>query len=93
MVKAYNSIYVAMGVILILGYFNYLLLKDDNLGFECLNNRIKDYKAISPIVIGVTLVACISAILDGVYRYKIYGSSTFDFGILAQMYEYMAKTG
>ena len=29
--------------ILILGYFNYLLLKDDNLGFESLNNRIKDY--------------------------------------------------
>ena len=93
MVKAYNSIYVAMGAILILGYFNYLLLKDDNLGFESLNNRIKDYKAISPIVTGVTVVACVSMILDGVYRYKIYGASTFDFGIFAQMYEYMAKTG
>ena len=32
-------------------------------------------------------------ILEGIYRYKIYGASTFDFGIFAQMYEYMAKTG
>ena len=72
MVKAYNSIYVAMGAILILGYFNYLLLKDDNLGFESLNNRIKDYKAISPIVTGVTAVACISMIFRRLFiRYKI----------------------
>lgn len=93
MSKAYNNIYVAMGVVLILGYFNYLLLKDDTLGFESLNNKIKDYKAVFIVVIIGAVVFCAIMMLEGIYRYKIYGSSTFDFGIFSQMYEYMAKTG
>ena len=28
-----------------------------------------------------------------IYRYKIFGASCYDFGIFAQMYKYMAKTG
>lgn len=43
------------------------------------------------IVIGVFLFAFIA--IFTVYRYITYSNSTFDFGIFAQMYEYMRQTG
>lgn len=43
------------------------------------------------IIIGILLFAFIAIIT--VYRYITYCNSTFDFGIFAQMYEYMRQTG
>lgn len=43
------------------------------------------------IVIGVFLFTFIAIVT--VYRYITYSNSTFDFGIFAQMYEYMKQTG
>lgn len=43
------------------------------------------------ILIGIFLFAFIAIVT--VYRYITYSNSTFDFGIFAQMYEYMKQTG
>ena len=93
MIKCYNNIYVAIGVVLILGYFNYLILEQDDLGFNSLNDRFNDYKSSFFVVLIGAVIACAIMTIQGICRYKIYGASTFDFGIFAQMYEYMAKTG
>lgn len=43
------------------------------------------------IIIGIFLFTFVATVT--VYRYITYSNSTFDFGIFAQMYEYMKQTG
>jgi uncharacterized membrane protein len=69
----------------------FLYIKDEVIqmfGYMKLNRKISN---ILFAIIGISLFIFISMIT--ILRYKSYGNSTFDFGIFAQMYEYMKQTG
>lgn len=69
----------------------FLYIKDEIIqmfGYVKLNGKISN---ILFAIIGIFLFVFIAIIT--ILRYKSYGNSTFDFGIFAQMYEYMKQTG
>ena len=67
----------------------YLYMKDD-INEKLTKLKIKNTKVYFGIM-GIFLVFIVSII--GIARYKTYSNSTFDFGIFAQMFEYMKQTG
>ena len=69
----------------------FLYIKDEVIqmfGYMKLNRKISN---ILFAIIGISLFIFISMIT--ILRYKSYSNSTYDFGIFAQMYEYMKQTG
>lgn len=79
------------GVLCFVAVLAFLYVKDDvfKLFKSLAIDRIK--ARIIFIIIGIFLFTFIAVIT--VYRYITYSNSTFDFGIFAQMYEYMKQTG
>ncbi len=69
----------------------FLYIKDEIMqlfGYIKLNGKIAK---IFFVIIGILLFGIVAA--GTIFRYKTYSSSTYDFGIFAQMYEYMKQTG
>ncbi len=88
--KLENNIYLEIGVILILLYFMYFLFKDDKM--RIIDIKMKDGTAFVILCI-LFLCAFYFVAVNTIYKYKIYRVATYDFGIFAQMFENMAKTG
>lgn len=89
-IECENNIYFASGVIAVTGFFIYFL---------CSKDRMKivnfEMSSLTAIIILCVLFSVVSGVVawNTVCRYRIFSSSSFDFGIFAQMYENMAKTG
>ena len=84
-----SDVYFTVSCIAALGVLTYYLLRENLINFEWhISDKMLAALIAAEYVIvgGFTAYAC-------VLRYLSYNSSTFDFGIFAQMYEYMAKTG
>lgn len=89
----FRNIYFACGIIAVLGYFNYYLLRNDKLGLGKLNNTIESYKPAYVLVGAGFVVFSVLFSYITISRYKMFSASCYDFGIFAQMYDYMATTG
>lgn len=78
-------------VLCIIAVLTFMYVKDDIFDlFKTLNiNKRTAYIIVA--VVGVLLFTFVSVVT--VYRYLTYSNSTFDFGIFAQMYEYMKQKG
>lgn len=79
------------GVLCLVAVLTFLYVREDIFGVL---NKVKISKKtanIIVVVIGVLLFAFVGGVT--VLRYLTYSNSTFDFGIFAQMYEYMKQTG
>lgn len=82
--------YFAIGVVITLFIFILYLFRTGRLsesGFELSTRSL-----IITVIIGYLLMSAIIAV-SIVMRYKSHNGSTFDLGIFAQVYHYMAKTG
>ncbi len=93
MVVSCKNIYVSIGVVAILGFFIYFIVSSEESGIRAFLMGIKGYRY--PFI-AICILAAVFAGFFGyetVCRYRIFGSSCFDMGIFAQMYEYMATTG
>ncbi len=85
-----NNIYLEIGVILILLYFMYFLFKDDKM--RIMDIKMRDRTAFIILCV-LFLCAFYFVAINTIYQYKVYRVVTYDFGIFAQMFENMAKTG
>ncbi|MBQ7265777.1 MAG: DUF2079 domain-containing protein [Firmicutes bacterium] len=85
-----RSIYFTAGITALVGIFTYYLCRNDNLGMDKI--KINDKVSFGIVALAYLIFAGVFSIAT-VYRYKTFGASNFDFGIFAQMYENMAKTG
>lgn len=84
-----KNIYFTMGIITIVGIITYSAFKDGaNLEGFRINARWA-FLCITVLFVGMTCLLALSTIC----RHKGFGSSTYDFGIFAQMYEYMKTIG
>lgn len=82
--------YFAIGVIITLFIFVLYLFRTGRFsesGFDLSTRSL-----VITVIIGYLLMSAILAV-SIVLRYKSYNGSTFDLGIFAQIYHYMAKTG
>ncbi|MBQ8942329.1 MAG: DUF2079 domain-containing protein [Firmicutes bacterium] len=86
--NADRSIYFTMGVIAVSALFTYILCKD--MEFEKI--KLKKLPALA-IVTFAFLVFAIFFSEQTIARYRSFNSSVFDFGIFAQMYEGILRTG
>lgn len=93
LVVSCRNIYLSIGVIAILGFFTYFIVSCEESGIRACLMGIEGYR--KPFIAIVILAAVFAGFFgyQTVCRYRIYGSSCFDMGIFAQMYEYMATTG
>ena len=82
--------YFAIGVIITLFIFILYLFKTGKLGKSEL--ELSTRGLVITVIIGYIVMSAILA-LSIVLRYKSHNGSTFDLGIFAQIYHYMAKTG
>lgn len=85
-----KNIYLAMGVVAVICFFIYYLINNDKIFTSLIN---VDNKLCFSIVAIAFLIALVYFSVQTINRYRIFGASCFDFGIFAQMYENMAKTG
>ncbi len=85
-----KNLYLAMGVVAVICFFIYYLINSGKIFAKTIqiNNRIT-----FSIVAIAFVIALVYFSVQTINRYRIFGASCFDFGIFAQMYEYMAKTG
>ena len=92
-----QDVYFAAGLVLLLAYLIYYLVKDEPGMLSFMDRTVDD----SPAQYRKRLrAAAFLAIIPAVYfgmlsiaRYRTFQASNFDLGIFAQMYEYMARTG
>lgn len=84
-----SDVYYTVCCIAGVGFLTYYLIRSDLLHFHV---PISNKGLMAFILVEYGIVFGLTAYAN-VLRYKSYHSSTFDFGIFAQMYEYMAKTG
>lgn len=80
-----------LGVLCFLSVIAFLYVKEDIFQIFKKMKINKKTANIIIIIIGVAIFAFVAVIT--VLRYVSYGNSTFDFGIFAQMYEYMIQKG
>jgi len=88
--ESQKNVYLTTGITAIIGYIAYYISKNEQLQLSKIN--ISYNKSF----ILTTIITVITAIYFGmmtIYRHKTFSSSTYDFGIFAQMYEYLARTG
>ncbi len=86
--NADRSIYFTMGVIAVSALFTYILCKD--MEFEKI--KLKKLPALIIVAVGF-LIFTIYFGEQTAARYRTFSSSVFDFGIFAQMYEGILRTG
>lgn len=78
-------------VLCVIAVLAFMYVKEDIFNIFAKIHLTKKETWIVVAVIGVLLFAFIGVVT--VYRYLTYSNSTFDFGIFAQMYEYMKQKG
>lgn len=83
-----RSVYFTAGVIAVFTGISYVLLREIN--FEKL--KVNRLPALVIVIIGFVLFTAFFGV-QSVCRYKSFGASNFDFGIFAQMYEGILRTG
>ncbi|MCL2774514.1 MAG: DUF2079 domain-containing protein [Oscillospiraceae bacterium] len=88
-----TNIFLTVTVLAVLFYIiDYSFRENDGIKLDSLN-KIINFKA-TIIIVSVFAAAYILVIGEAtILRYMTYSSSTYDFGIFAQMFENMAKTG
>ncbi|MDD2208248.1 MAG: DUF2079 domain-containing protein [Bacilli bacterium] len=88
-IDTYEDIYFVIGLLILNSIVIYYVLKDDKLNLDKINisNKLLFVLICLGFVICTTLVAILT-----IYRYKSFGASTYDLGIFAQMFEYLATT-
>lgn len=83
-----RNIYFTAGVVAVSALFTYILFKDTDL------NKIKLDKNVGLFFVAVGFVVfSIFYSVQTCARYRSFGASAFDFGIFAQMYEGILRTG
>lgn len=85
-----HDFYFSLGIVLLMSFIGYYLLRDDKLGLLELRVSRKQVKIVIAVCAGfyVLFVGGLTSL-----RYVTYSSSTFDFGIFSQMFYYMKETG
>ncbi|NJD01037.1 MAG: DUF2079 domain-containing protein [Ruminiclostridium sp.] len=85
-----KDLYLTLGCIAIVGVITYNLIREEKDSFT-----ITPIKKNVDFLILFTLFAGAATILSfaTIYRYRSFGSSNFDFGIFAQVFEYLKTTG
>lgn len=84
------NIYFNLGLVLILGIIACWVSKDDKLGVSIWN--ITDSHCRVILIAGFAVMALTIGYFT-VLRHKVFYTANFDFGIFAQMFEYMKNTG
>ncbi len=87
-----EMLYVTAGVIAVLGFFFYGALKRHPELFAPRKQRM-GYRAAAAAVCAPAVFGAAFYAYHTVLRYRVFSASCFDFGIFAQMFEYMARTG
>lgn len=85
-----EKIYFNIGVALVLIFIVKYVTEENRLGIDLLNMSLKTSFIITA---GVFAVFVLFVSYCTVMKYKTFSLATFDFGIFAQMFEQMAKTG
>ncbi|MCD8090372.1 MAG: DUF2079 domain-containing protein [Clostridiales bacterium] len=85
-----NNVYLTAGVSAVVCFFVYYIVES---GYIFKNRFIKNYKAAFFVVAAAFLAMSIILTRHTIYRYMVFSASNFDFGIFAQLFENMAKTG
>ncbi len=84
-----RNFYFGLGVIVALSFIGYYLLRDDKLGLG--KREVSKKAAIAVIAAAGTFFAVYVGGLTAL-RYLNYSTSTYDFGIFAQMFHHMKET-
>lgn len=84
-----NNLYISIGVSAVVSFFFYYLYTNKKL----LNIKIKKYSTVFIIITIVYIPLAILLSKSTINRYLTFSASNFDFGIFAQLFENMAKTG
>lgn len=85
-----SDFYFGLGVLAVLCFVGYYLLKDDKLKLSELNISPKATRN-CVILFGVTFAVFIGTMCA--FRYLVYSAPSFDFGIFTQMFNSMKETG
>jgi len=88
--ESQKNIYLTTGVTAIIGYIAYYISRNEQLQLSKVNIS---YNKSFILTIVITVITAIYFGIMTAYRHKTFSSSTYDFGIFAQMYEYLARTG
>ncbi|MBQ9065823.1 MAG: DUF2079 domain-containing protein [Blautia sp.] len=95
-----QDLYYAAGLVLLLAFLIWYLVKDEPGMLDFMDRRDKSAKDSSVMYRRRLYAVIILAIIPAAYfsalsvaRYRTFHASNFDLGIFAQMYEYMARTG
>ena len=99
----HQDVYFAAGLVLILAFLTYYLVKDQPGMFGFIDRRedavsengayAAGYRRGLIAVMLLSLIPIIYFSEAGIYRYRTFHAANYDLGIFAQMYSYMAKTG
>lgn len=84
-----SDVYYTVCCLSVFGLLIFYLIQSDLLNFHV---SISNKELMAFVIVEYCVIFGLTAYAN-VLRYKSYNSSTFDFGIFAQMYENMAKTG
>lgn len=85
-----ENFYIAVGVSAIVSFFIYYIL---NKGILFKNRLINNYIISFVVIFAAFIFMSFYMGLNTVNRYRIFAASNFDFGIFAQLFENMAKSG
>lgn len=85
-----RDLYLTTGCLLIIGYITYICLREENDSFifPAVKKHV-DLLVLFILFAGVAVFLSLSTI----YRHRSFGSSNYDFGIFAQVFEYLRTTG
>ena len=91
--RADESAYLGLGVALIMLLILKWTTAKDRLRLDLINEKFKDPRILWGITAALFVIFTVSVAVTTSRKYSTFSNFTFDFGIFAQMFEYMRTTG